>query len=147
MPGQPTPEARQDYDALLNALMPFAEQMLKQHGEFFPFGAAVSTAGEVTAHATYDGNELPPSEEVIASLTKVFQGEAREGKIRAAGICYDGRIVQGDKKVDAVMITMEHQSGHASKACVPYTKGWFGKYSFGQMIAGLEEPKIFPAGT
>ena len=143
MSDQPSPEARQDYDALLNALMPFAEQMLKQHGEFFPFGAAVNTDGRVTAHATYDGNELPPSEEVIASLTKAFQGEAREGKIRATGICYDGRIVQGDKKVDAVMITMEHVSGHGTKACVPYTKGWFGKYNFGQMIAGLEKPKIF----
>ncbi|MBW8864572.1 MAG: hypothetical protein JF609_06545 [Verrucomicrobia bacterium] len=143
MSGQPTPEARQDYDALLNALMPFAEQMLKQHGEFFPFGAAVNLTGEVTAHATYDGNELPPSEEVIASLTKAFLSEAREGKIRAAGICYDGRIIQGDKKVDAVMMTMEHQSGNASKVCVPYTKGWFGKYNFGQMVAALEEPKIF----
>ena len=143
MSSQPTPEARADYDSLLNALMPFAEQMLKKHGEFFPFGAAVSPTGEVTAHATYDGNELPPSEEVIASLTKSFQSEAREGKIRAAGICYDGRIIQGDKKVDAIMMTMEHQSGNASKVCVPYTKGWFGKYNFGQMIAALEEPKIF----
>src|SRR5438128_1871245 len=58
MAGQPTPEAKQDYNALLGALMPFAEQMLKKHGEFFPFGAAVSTTGEVGAHATYDGNEM-----------------------------------------------------------------------------------------
>jgi len=47
------------------------------------------------------------------------------------------------KKVDAVMMTMEHQSGNASKVCVPCTKGWFGKYNFGQMVAALEEPKIF----
>jgi hypothetical protein len=35
MAAQPTPEARADYNALLEALMPFAEQMLKKHGEFF----------------------------------------------------------------------------------------------------------------
>jgi len=144
MPGQPSPEAREDYNALLQFLMPFAEQMLKKHGEFFPFGAAVSTAGEVAAHATYDGDEQPASEDVIALLVQGFQGEAREGKIRATGICYDGRIVQDGKKVDAVIISLEHASGNATKTCVPYTKGMFGKYRFGEMIAGLEEPQVFP---
>ena len=46
MPTQPTPEAKEDYNALLNWLMPFAEDMLKKHGEFFPFGAAVNAAGD-----------------------------------------------------------------------------------------------------
>ena len=146
MAGQPTPEAKQDYNALLDALMPFAEQMLKKHGEFFPFGAAVSTTGEVGAYATYDGNETSASEEVIASLVQGFQGEARDGKIRATGICYDGRIVQDSKKVDAVIISLEHVSGNASKTCVPYTKGLFGGYRFGQLIASLDDPKIFVAG-
>ncbi len=143
MPAQPSPEAREDYNALLEMLMPFAEQMLKKHGEFFPFGAAVSATGEVGVHATYDGNETPASEEVIAMLVQGFQGEARSGKIRATGICYDGRIVQDGKKVDAVIISLEHISGSATKTCVPYTKGLFGKYRFGQLIAGLEEPKVF----
>ena len=143
MPEQPTPEARQDYNALLEMLMPFAEQMLAKHGEFFPFGAAVSTTGEVTAHAGYDGNETPASEEVIALLVQGLQGEARDGKIRAAGICFDGRIVQDGKKVDAVIINLEHAEGNATKTCVPYTKGFFGKYRFGEMIASLDDPKIF----
>ena len=143
MPAQPSPEAREDYNALLEMLMPFAEQMLKKHGEFFPFGAAVSTTGEVVAHATYDGNEAPASEDVIAMLVQGFQGDARSGKIRATGICYDGRIVQDGKKVDAVLISLEHISGSATKTCVPYTKGLFGKYRFGQLVAALDEPKVF----
>jgi hypothetical protein len=146
MAGQPTPEARQDYNALLELLMPFAEQMLKKNGEFFPFGATVSVEGEVAAAAAYDGNEMPPSEQVIALLTEGFQGEARSGKIRATGICYDGRIVQDGKKVDAVIISLEHASGNATKTCVPYTKGLFGKYRFGQLIAGQEDAKIFAGG-
>jgi len=143
MPQQPTPEAQNDFSALLDALMPFAEQMLKKHGEFFPFGAAVSTSGEVSGHATYEGNEMPSSEDVIADLVKAFQGNAAAGAIRASGICYDGRIVQDGKKVDAVIISLEHFSGCASKVCVPYSKGMFGKYRFGEMIVTLEEPKIF----
>jgi hypothetical protein len=143
MPSQPSPEAREDYNALLDFLMPFAEQMLKKRGEFFPFGAAVSTTGEVGAHATCDGNETPASEEVIAMLVQGFQGEARDGKIRATGICYDGLIVQDGKKVDAVIISLEHLSGSTTKTCVPYTKGMFGKYRFGELTAGLDEPMVF----
>jgi hypothetical protein len=145
MADQPTPEAREDYNALLELLMPFAEQMLKKNGEFFPFGAAVSAQGEVQACASYDGDETPASEDVIAMLVQGFQSEAREGKIRATGICYDGRIVQDGKKVDAVIISLEHVNGSATKTCAPYTKGMFGKYRFGDIIAGLEDPKIFVA--
>jgi hypothetical protein len=143
MPTQPTPEAKEDYNALLNALMPFAEEMLKKHGEFFPFGAAVNAAGEVAAHAADTGEEMPASEAVIAMLTKGFQDEVRAEKLRSTGICYDGRIVQDSKKVDAVIMSLEHVSGNASKACVPYSKGIFGKYRFAEMIVSLEEQKIF----
>ena len=59
MSDQPSPEARQDYNALLQFLMPFAQQMLKKHGEFYPFGAAVSTDAEVVGHATHWGDEMP----------------------------------------------------------------------------------------
>jgi hypothetical protein len=76
-------------------------------------------------------------------LVQGFQSEAREGKIRATGICYDGRIVQDGKKVDAVIISLEHVSGSATKTCVPYTKGMFGKYRFGELTAALDEPKVF----
>ena len=146
MPGQIPPEARADYNSLLEFLMPFAEDMLKKHGEFFPFGAAVSTAGEVVAHATYDGNETPAAEEVLASLVQGFQAEARAGKVRATGICSDGRIMHDGKKVDAVIITLEHVSGNASKTCTPYRKNLFGKYRFGDLIAGLAEPRVFVTG-
>jgi hypothetical protein len=143
MSAQPTPDAKEDYNALLNMLMPFAEEMLKKNGEFFPFGAAVDAAGEVGAHAADTGEEMPASEEVIALLTRGFQAQAREGKLRASGICYDGRIVQDGKKVDAVIMSLEHVSGNASKICVPYSKSFLGKYKFAEMIVSLDDQKIF----
>jgi hypothetical protein len=86
---------------------------------------------------------MPASEDVIASLIQAFQREARDGKIRAAGICYDGRIVQDGKKVDAVIVGLEHVRGNASKTCVPYTKGKLGRVRFGEMIVTLDESRIF----
>ena len=143
MPDEPSPEVRQDYDALLQFLMPFAQQMLNKHGEFFPFGAGVNTNGEVEAHATYDGNEMPASEEVIAMLVQGFQGKARDGSIRSCGICFDGRIVEDGEKVDAVIFYLEHVSGDASKVYTTYKKGLFGKHRFGEIIGGAGEAKVF----
>jgi hypothetical protein len=145
MPTQPTPEAQADFSALLDALMPFAEQMLKKHGEFFPFGAAVSTSGEVSAHAADLGDESPSPEDVIARLVQAFQGEASGGAIRASGICFNGLVVEDGKKVDAVIVNLEHVSGCASKACIPWSKGMFGKVRFGEMSVAFDDPKIFGA--
>jgi hypothetical protein len=42
-----TPKA--DCEALMNAVLPFAEQMLDRHGAFHPFGGAMGADGEVAA--------------------------------------------------------------------------------------------------
>jgi hypothetical protein len=39
--------AKADAETLLNAVMPFAERMLAEHGEFYPYGAAMKPDGEI----------------------------------------------------------------------------------------------------
>jgi hypothetical protein len=84
--------AHPDLDQLLNALLPFGQQMLSRHGEFFPFGSAMTVDGKIEAHAAYDGDEQPPSQQLIDLLTQGFRQQATAGQIRAAAICYDGRV-------------------------------------------------------
>jgi hypothetical protein len=38
--------AHEDLNELLNALLPFAQEMLTKHGEFFPFGVSIAAGGE-----------------------------------------------------------------------------------------------------
>jgi hypothetical protein len=142
MPNLPS-QARADFDTLLETLMPFAEQMLNKHGEFYPFGAAVNAQGEVVSVSPEEETEMPASEEVIQSLTRRLDTEARAGNARATGICYNGRIVQEGKEIDAIICTLEHESGEASKTYVPYKKGLFGKYKLGDISASQAEPQIF----
>jgi hypothetical protein len=72
--------AHPDLDLLLNAVLPFAQQMLAKHGEFFPFGTSMTTDGEIIANSAYDGDEQPPSQRLIDLLTQAFRQEAAAGK-------------------------------------------------------------------
>ena len=107
--------------------------MLSKHGEFYPFGSAMSTDGEIEAHAAYDGDEQPPSQQLIDLLTQGFRQQARSGKIRAAAICCDVRTIPPGRseKTDAICVSAEHQNGEAADVYLPYKKGWFGKISYG----------------
>jgi hypothetical protein len=52
----PTPKS--ECEQLLNALLPFAERMLREHGEFFPYGGTMDGSAEIAFMAAYDGTEL-----------------------------------------------------------------------------------------
>ena len=61
-----TAEAQGDLDGLLNVVLPFAEQMLQKHGEFYPFGASVSAAGKVAMLGGQpEDNDHPSSVSVL----------------------------------------------------------------------------------
>src|SRR5262245_5639067 len=46
-PLKPAPQksAKEDCEDLMNAVLPFAREMLSKHREFYPFGAAMSPSG------------------------------------------------------------------------------------------------------
>ena len=137
--------ANADLEELLNALLPFAQEMLAKHGEFYPIGASMDKTGEISCAAADTGDEQPDSQDVIELLTKGFREEARQGNIRAAAICYDSRIVPPGKteKVDAIAIRSEHKDGDAIDAYIPYRKGKLGKYKYDDLIAGRGKRTIF----
>ena len=136
-----------DLEELLNALLPFAQEMLAKHGEFYPFGAAIDISGEIAAQAAEPGGENPDSNEVIAMLVAGMREEANRGEIRAAGICYDARVVPPGKteKTDAIACRLEHASGEAIVTFVPYRKGFMGRYKYDELFASAGEQAIFPA--
>ena len=140
--------AHPDLDQLLNALLPFAQQMLAKHGEFYPFGSSMALDGQIAAEAAYDGNEQPPSQTLIEMLTQAFKQRAEAGHLRAAGICYDIRTIPPGQteKTDAICVSLEHQGGDAVDVCVPYKKGWFGRVQYGDLFAARRTPQFFVRG-
>ncbi len=115
---------REEMDALLDALLRFAQQMLDDHGEFYPFAAAISSAGELEMVATVSGQEHPDSSEVIELLYEGLALRAAASEIRATGVCADVRVTPpgSTDKTDAIRVSIEHASGDPVEVLVPYRK-------------------------
>src|SRR5215213_7749263 len=63
------PEPSDEIQEILNFLLPFAEQRLNEHGEFYPYAAAVDSEGELSAvGAQVDESESPDVGEVLLAL-------------------------------------------------------------------------------
>jgi hypothetical protein len=137
--------AHPDLEELLNFLVPFAQQMLAKHGEFFPFAATMGVDGKIAPAAAHTGSEQPPSQEVIDLLLAGFRRQAARGEIRAAGLCVDVRTVPPGEteKVDAICTRLEHREGDAVHVFLPYRKGWLGRVKYGELFAGRGERVVF----
>src|SRR2546421_11430945 len=113
-----SPECQSDMDALLNAALPFAQQQLAKHGEFFPYGVAMKRDGQIAMVAGYTGTERPPSTEVLDIIYEALRSKADEN--RGAAVVADVRL--SGEETDALQVEVEHRDGIAPKIFFPYRK-------------------------
>lgn len=135
-----SPEAQQHLDELLNVVLGFAEQQLSQHGEFFPYAAAIGENGEpeLIAPRLVEGAEQPTTADVIGGCLEAL-AERRE-RIRAAAIVVDVKVPEGD----AIRVQLEHVEGHALEVLLPYApKRLGGAFEYGQLHAQAGQPRVW----
>ncbi|MEC8848053.1 MAG: hypothetical protein VYB93_02090 [Pseudomonadota bacterium] len=96
---------KEDVEEVMNSMLSFGTEMLEKHGEFFPYGGAMTPSREVVSVAGYTGEEQPPSQEVIELLRAGFREAAERGEYKATGL-YDVRVTppESDSKTDAIAI-------------------------------------------
>ena len=126
-----------DLDALLNDLLPFAQRMLAEQGEFYPFGGSITSDGRHISVGAKGSSDHPKSRELIDVMTTEFRSQASEGKIRAAGICFDVRVVPPGQidKTDAIQLALEREDGDAVDVFVPYAQLPNGEFTYGELFA------------
>jgi hypothetical protein len=73
---EPTPTPKDKCEKLMTATLPFAQKMLRQHGEFFPYGGALDKRGAGVAVGATDGREKPHSAD-ISACSKTVSCKAR----------------------------------------------------------------------
>ena len=91
---------------LLSEGVEFAEMMLKEHGEFHPYGWAMNSKGEPISVAMDMGQEFPVASEVIEELFDTFREKGIVGEYIATAIFYDVRVFlpNSDIKSDACLL-------------------------------------------
>jgi hypothetical protein len=140
----PASDPKADCEALMNSVLPFAEQMLSSHGEFLPFGGAMRSSGELVSVAGYDGDERPHSADVIRLIKGGFIEAARQGQFKATALVYDVRIKlpSTDDKSDAIAVSLNHRDNYSIVVIFPY-KIDSGKLTVGNALAQKGEADIF----
>lgn len=137
--------AHADLDAVLNAVLPLAQQMLAKYGEFYPIGAAVNMEGQPGLVGCMPESEHPESEEVIELLLAELRGQALKHEIRASAMCFDGSATPPGEAapMDAICAHLEHESGECLAVFLPYRKEISGQVTYGELFAGRLMPSIF----
>jgi hypothetical protein len=68
----------------MKEVLAFAERMLREHGEFHPFGGTIERDGGVALVGGWTDEDFPPAADMIRMLAHGFRREAATGDIRAA---------------------------------------------------------------
>jgi hypothetical protein len=137
-----TPKA--ESEKLMNEALPLAEKMLREHGEFFPYGAALKTNGEIASIAGYDGRDKPPSKDIIELIKHGFSEGAKTGEYKATALVYDVKVTQpSGQKTDAIAVSLNHRDHYSVVVLFPYQLN-SGHINYGQVFAQQGEADVFP---
>ncbi len=108
-------EIEKDIQAIIDYSIEFAERMLNNGKEYYPFGSQIENNGELVAVGFKDGeNDFPESQNLIDGLKSGFEKLFADGQIRAYGLTYDVRVSlnNSNNKSDAICIDITHLSSN-----------------------------------
>lgn len=137
---------KSDCEKLMNAVLPVAERMLRQFGEFYPYGGYMKPSGEI-AHVASGDEEIdhPKSKDLIYVLQDSFSEMAARGACKATAIVFYVRVAPPGTKEpsDAIQVCLEHADGYSAEVFLPYRINGGGHVSFGAMFAQEGKHDIF----
>ena len=119
-------QPKADCEAVMNFGLPLVAEILKQHGEFVPFGAAMRPNGEIVCLGAYDGREVPSLAgsfgDIIRALKDAFVAGARRQEYVATALFYEvgATMPATAEHVDAVAVSLNHRERYSVLVLLPY---------------------------
>lgn len=107
----------------MNAVLPLAEKMLRQHGEFYPYGGYMKPDGTVVDVGADDPDtDRPKSRDLIYVLRSSFREMASTNQCKAVAIVFDVAVnlPDSDRKSDAIQVCVDHADGYSAEVFFPY---------------------------
>jgi hypothetical protein len=131
-----------DSEVLLRRILRSAKEHLRIYGGFNPFGAMMTSDGQVEFFQVVDTG--PVSEwDMAEGLVHLFRKEAAADRLRVAGICANGVLTTPDGERDVVTVTVERPDGVALLVITPYSKRRFRGTRFDNFTTESVTPWIF----
>ena len=129
-------DAQTEAEELVNAVLPHAEDMLIAHGEFLPFGSAMTLDGDIA--------ELSAVEAIVEELKLSLRGGAGSNNFRATALVFPihAQLPDSGDETEAVAIALDHQANYSVVLIIPYILSG-GAVEFGEAIAQEGEHEIF----
>ena len=108
-------DAQREAEELVSAVLPQAEGMLLAHGDFFPFGGAVTLDGEITQLAVDEEHRDSSIEDVIEELKGKLRSGADTNTYRATALVFpiQAQLPGADDETEAVAIALDHQANYS----------------------------------
>jgi hypothetical protein len=137
-------DAQTEAEELVNVVLPHAEGMLTAHGEFFPFGGAMTLEGEIAQLAVGEEHRDAPLELIVDELKSQLRSGAESNAFRATALIFPihAQLPGQDQETDAVAIALDHQANFSVVLIIPYVLAE-GSVQFGEAIAQQGEHEIF----
>jgi hypothetical protein len=144
-----TKAQKAELEKLLDGALPFAQEMLAKHAEFYPYGATMDPTGKITSVGGYTGDEHPKPTEVIDLLKAAYRRDGETGKIMACALVYDIRTIPPGQtqKTDAVRVDLDHRDGMSVVMVYPYKIDAVKKVQFSTPFAMKGAGDIFNSKT
>lgn len=137
-------DAQREAEELVSAVLPRAEGMLLAHGDFFPFGGAVTLDGEITQLAVDEEHRDSSIEDVIEELKGKLRSGAETNTFRATALVFpiQAQLPGADDETEAVAIALDHQANYSVVLIIPYVLS-DGAVEFGEAVAQQGEDDMF----
>lgn len=131
-------------EELVNAVLPHAESMLAAHGEFFPFGGALTLDGELAELSVGEEHRDSPADLIVEELKSRLRGGAGANTYRATALVFpiDAQLPDSSDETPAVAIELDHQSNFSVVLIIPYVLS-DGGVEFGEAVAQQGANAVF----
>lgn len=132
---------------LMNAVLPVAERMLTQHGEFYPYGGCMRLDGSITHIGAEDTDTAhPKSNDMLFVLKDSLREIAGRGECKAVVVVFDVSITlpNSGERSDAIQVNVEHEDGYSVEVFFPYRLA-DGELIYGETLVQQGKHEIFSA--
>jgi hypothetical protein len=135
---------RRDFAGLVDQATSLAAKLLREQGEFDPFGILINQAGAFERAGGYTGNDRLSGGELRELAIRFMRSRANQGTLKACAVCADATLNGPDgRATDTINVFLEHHDGEARTVLKPYFKGADGGLFFEPLILLTDEPAVF----